>query len=227
MTRVAVSQSNYIPWIGYFELISSVSEFVFLDNVQYTSRDWRNRNQIKTPQGKLWLNLEVELSSKYSLIQEAKIVKAHQKFDHLETIRRNYRRSKFFDETFPQIKKFYESYTGDSLSDFNQHLIRSLARKLGIGTHFHNARDFPNKLNASSRILEICKTLNATVYVSGPSARDYLDTQLFESHDIDVEWFKYSNITYEQLWGKFDQNVSVLDSVLNSGWNILMYRGDR
>jgi len=227
MTRVAVSQSNYIPWIGYFELISSVSEFVFLDNVQYTSRDWRNRNQIKTPQGKLWLNLEVELSSKYSLIQEVKIVKAHEKFDHLETIRRNYRRSKFFDETFPQIKKFYESYTGDSLSEFNQHLIRSLACKLGIATHFHNARDFPNESNASKRILEICKALNASVYVSGPSARDYLDTQLFESHNIDVEWFKYSNITYEQLWGKFDQNVSVLDSVLNSGWDILMYRGDR
>ena len=225
MTRIAVSQSNYIPWIGYFELISSVSEFVFLDNVQYTSRDWRNRNQIKTPQGKLWLTLEVEVGKKSSLIQDVTVVKVEEKLNHLETIRRNYRRSRCFNETYPEIKEFYESFESNSLSGFNRHLIESFSRKLGIETNFHNASDFENETDASRRILEICKSLNASVYVSGPSARDYLNLELFESQKIEVEWFEYSNTPYEQLWGEFDRNVSVLDPILNNGWNILHDRG--
>jgi hypothetical protein len=221
MNRVAVSQSNYIPWIGYFELISSVNEFVFLDNVQYTNRDWRNRNQIKTPQGKLWLSLEVKVDKQNSLVQDAIIANVDEKLKHLETIRRNYRRSRYFDEVFPQIKEIYESYEGNSLSGFNRHLIESFAKNLGIETRFHNAADFPHATDASMRILEICKSLNASVYISGPSAREYLDTNLFKSHKIEVEWFDYAHIPYEQLWGEFDPNISVLDPILNNGWSVL------
>jgi|688.fasta_scaffold86642_4 hypothetical protein len=226
MTRIAVSQSNYIPWIGYFEMISSVSDFVFLDNVQYTHRDWRSRNQIKTPQGKLWLNLEVK-AEKNSLIQDAILVRKDEKFEHLDKIRRNYRRSRFFDEIFPEIEEIYGSYGGNSLSEFNQHLIESLSRKLGIATRFHNARDFPSETDASRRILEICKSLKAATYVSGPSAHNYLDLELFKSHQIEVEWFKYSNKPHEQLWGDFDQTISILDPILNNGWNVFLDRGDK
>jgi len=224
MTRVAVSQSNYIPWIGYFELISSVSDFVFLDNVQYTNRDWRNRNQIKTPQGKLWLSLDVEKGDKHSLIQEVVLVGVDSKAKHLESIRRNYRRSKFFGEIYPQLEQIYESYQGKSLSNFNQHLIECLSRKLGIETRFHDARNFSNNSDASRRILEICKGLKGSTYVSGPAAQDYLDLEVFKSNNIMVEWFEYSSKNYEQLWGDFDQSVSVLDPILNHGWNVLRDR---
>ena len=226
MKRVAVSQSNYIPWIGYFEMISSVSDFVFLDNVQYTNRDWRNRNQIKTPQGKLWLSIDVEFKDKHSLIQDVTFNGEESKKKHLEAIRRNYRRSKYFGEVFPEIVQFYESYQGNSLSDFNQHLIKSLSRKLGIDTCFHDAREFPRDVEASRRILQICLSLKADIYVSGPSAKEYLDMQIFKSNNIQVEWFEYPSKPYEQLWGDFDQSVSVLDSVLNNGWNILRNERD-
>ena len=221
MTRVAVSQSNYIPWLGYFQTISSVSDFVFLDNVQYTNRDWRNRNQIKTPQGKLWLSLDVESVEKNTLIQDVRFIHKEAKKKHLETIRRNYRRSEFFDEIFPEIEQIYESYQGDSLSEFNQHLISSLAFKLGIRTRFHDAREFPNSSDASRRILEICLSLKANTYVSGPSAQDYLDLEIFTSNSIQVEWFEYSIEAYQQLWGDFDPRVSVLDPILNNGWDVL------
>jgi len=224
MTRVAVSQSNYIPWIGYFEMISSVTDFVFLDNVQYTNRDWRNRNQIKTPQGKIWLSLEVDFEEKISLIQDVKILDKGTKNRHLEAIRRNYRRSKFFDEVFPEIVEFYESHQGDSLSDFNQHLIKSLSTKLGIRTQFHNAREFPIDSDASRRILEICLRLKASTYVSGPSAQDYLNMDIFKSNSIQIEWFQYSSDVYRQLWGDFNQYVSILDPILNNGWDVLRKR---
>jgi hypothetical protein len=225
MTRVAVSQSNYIPWIGYFEMISSVSDFVFLDNVQYTNRDWRNRNQIKTPQGKLWLSLDIETRNRNALIQDVMIVGNNVRSQHLESIRRNYRRSKYFSEIYPQIEQLYEDFQGNSLSDFNQHLIKSFSRKLGIETRFHNARDFPQETDPSKRILAICKRLQAITYVSGPAAKDYLDIGIFKLNDVKVEWFKYATEPYEQLWEDFDPHVSILDPVLNNGWNILRERG--
>ena len=224
MTRVAVSQSNYIPWIGYFEMISSVSDFVFLDNVQYTNRDWRNRNQIKTPQGKLWLSLEVDYKNKESLIQEVSIVGKNIRAKHLESIRRNYRRSKYFDQVYPQIEQMYNDFQGNSLSGFNQHLIETLSRNLGIQTRFHNARDYQQEADPSKRILQICKQLGAVTYVSGPAAKGYLDIEVFHLNNVKVEWFEYSNILYEQLWNDFDPHVSILDPVLNNGWNILRER---
>ena len=134
MKKVAICQSNYIPWIGYFELISSVSDFVFLDNVQYTRRDWRNRNQIKTPQGKLWLTINVKVDNDSELIQEVQFVDTDWKSEHLEAIRRNYRRSKFFDSIFPEIEQMYQSFDGFSLSQFNQHLICNISALLVIVT---------------------------------------------------------------------------------------------
>lgn len=224
MSRVAISQSNYIPWIGYFELISSVSDFVFLDNVQYTNRDWRNRNQIKTPQGKLWLNLEVEAKNKQTLIQDVTLVGRKSRIKHLESIRRNYRRSRYFNEVYPEIEKIYEDFKGNTLSDFNQNIIVSLSRKLGIECNFHNASDFPEVADASERILGICKKLQSHTYVSGPAAQDYLNLEIFKENNIKVEWFNYSKKQYEQLWGDFDQFVSILDPILNNGWNILRDR---
>lgn len=221
MRRVAISQSNYIPWIGYFELISSVSDFVFLDNVQYTPRDWRNRNQIKTPHGKLWLTINVKLHGDLNLIQEYYFVDTNWKSRHLEAIRRNYKRSKFFNSIFPEIEGMYHSYEGTSLSRFNQHLIYNISKRLGLATRFHNAADFTTSKIPSQRLLEICISLQATTYVSGPSARNYLDLTIFQDKDISTEWFEYSRKEYPQLWGNFQRNVSVLDPILNNGWGTL------
>lgn len=221
MKKVAICQSNYIPWIGYFELISSVSDFVFLDNVQYTRRDWRNRNQIKTPQGKLWLTINVKVDNDSELIQEVQFVDTDWKSEHLEAIRRNYRRSKFFDSIFPEIEQMYQSFDGFSLSQFNQHLICNISARLGIETRFHDATNFVTSNNNSQRLLDICMNLQASTYVSGPSAKDYLDVSIFRDKNVIIEWFEYSRKEFDQLWGNFQRNVSVFDPILNNGWNVL------
>lgn len=221
MKRIAISQSNYIPWIGYFEIIASVSDFVFLDNVQYTRRDWRNRNQIKTPQGKMWLTIDVKVPRNKDLIENTEFSNNEWKSIHLEAIRRNYRRTKFFDSIFPEIQEMYYGFDGLSLSSFNQHLIRDISTRLGINTKFHNAGDFMTSTNKSHKLFEICRSLQASTYVSGPSAKDYLDVILFSKNNISIEWFEYSNFKYAQLWGEFQRNVSVLDPILNNGWDVL------
>ena len=66
MKKVAILQSNYIPWKGYFDIIASVDEFIIFDDMQYTKRDWRNRNKIKTPQGLQWLTIPVKVKGKYN-----------------------------------------------------------------------------------------------------------------------------------------------------------------
>jgi hypothetical protein len=221
MSKVAISQSNYIPWLGYFELISSVSHFVFLDNVQYTKRDWRNRNQIKTPQGKLWLSADIVGVDESTLINEVQFANTDWKVKHLEAIRRNYRRSEYFASIFPEIEEIYNEYDGMSLSKFNQSVIQRVASKLGIETRFHTAGDFVTDSDPTMRLLEICLNLGASTYVSGPAAKGYMNLNLFDAHGVDIEWFVYSNRGYRQLWGEFDKAVTVLDPILNNGWEVL------
>jgi hypothetical protein len=76
--RIAIVQSNYIPWKGYFDLMRSVDEFVLFDDVQYTRRDWRNRNRIKTPRGPAWLTIPVNTGGHYlSPIKDITVSDAH------------------------------------------------------------------------------------------------------------------------------------------------------
>src|SRR3954465_9010354 len=92
--RVAIVQSNYVPWRGYFDLIASVDEFVLLDDAQYTKRDWRNRNRIKTAQGTRWLSVPVQVSGRYTqAIYDTFVADPDWARSHWETIRQTYARA--------------------------------------------------------------------------------------------------------------------------------------
>src|SRR5438046_4323553 len=92
--KAAIVQSNYIPWKGYFDLIRRVDEFILYDDVQYTRRDWRNRNLIKTPQGLRWLTIPVEVKGKYyQSIRDTKIADPVWAASHWQTIVHNYGRA--------------------------------------------------------------------------------------------------------------------------------------
>ena len=116
MSKIAILQSNYIPWKGYFHIIQNVDHFVFLDTAQYTVRDWRNRNQIKTPAGKLWLTVPTNGSQKMK-IKEV-IIDNSKKWaaEHLLTLERNYCRSPFFADFREFLQKVYKENSWEYLS---------------------------------------------------------------------------------------------------------------
>lgn len=218
MKRVAIVQSNYLPWKGYFDLIASVDQFVVLDNVQYTKRDWRNRNKIKTPGGPKWITVPVKSKGKFEqLISDVEIEGIDWVREHSNALETSYRKTPFFDSVMGVVQPLYDR-NHTKLSDLNIELLHTITRLLGIKTEILRASDLPVRSVRSQRLLDICCYLGAGVYLSGPAARSYLDLDLFKSSGLVVEWMQYGDYPeYAQPWGKFIHEVTILDLLFCCG----------
>jgi WbqC-like protein family len=217
--KIAISQSNYIPWKGYFDLIDSVDEFVFYDCAQYTRRDWRNRNWIKSPAGMIWLSIPVRTKGAYlEPISAIEVADVNWSTVHWMQIERCYARASSFRLVADFLSGLYRSMDTTMLSKINSTLVMGISGYLGVQTKFRDASEFLLQEGRSERLLGICQSVGATTYVSGPAARAYLDIELFSRHGIEVEWFDYSGYPeYPQLWGDFVHEVSIVDLLMNCG----------
>ncbi len=221
MKKIAILQSNYIPWKGYFDLIDSVDEFYIYDIAQYTKNDWRNRNQIKTENGIKWLTIPIKKKGSLQLkIKEVVIADDKWALKHLNIIEHVYKKSHYFDEVFPYIESLYEKASFlKHLSEINVLFITGICEIIDIKTAVFLVKDeqlLPSDRN--EKLVSICLKAQASRYLSGPSAKEYLDTQLFEENGIEIEWMSYKNYTvYDQLYGDFVHNVSILDVLFNVG----------
>ena len=217
MKRVAILQSNYIPWRGYFDLVASVDELVFYDDVQYTTRDWRNRNRIKTPQGPLWLTIPVG-NSVHRKIRDVGITNPQAGQAHWQRLHANYARAACYDEVAGWLQALYCEEEWTSLSAVNERFVRAICDRLGIATRLSRSSDYTLEDGRTERLVSICEQAGGSTYVSGPSARAYLDIAAFERARIDVSWFEYPAYPeHPQLWGDFVDNLSILDLLFNCG----------
>lgn len=219
MKKVAILQSNYIPWKGYFDLIAAVDEFVLYDDMQYTKRDWRNRNQIKTPHGVQWLTVPVSVKGKYfQKIRDTEIDNAEWASLHWKALLQNYRRAACFDEISAWFEPYYMKTSYTHLSQLNRSLIEAICRYLGIDTIIRNSWDYTMCDGQTERLVDLCVQAGATEYISGPSARDYIDQKLFVEQSIQLTWFDYSGYSeYPQMFGDFVHGVTILDLLFNCG----------
>lgn len=219
MKRIAISQSNYIPWKGYFDLINSVDEFVLYDTVQFTKNDWRNRNLIKTSDGLKWLTIPVSTAGRQGMtIAEAEVSSPSWRRQHWQSWQTHYARAHFFAAYSDELRSLYIEDGERRLSQINYSFLNAVCRWLGIETKISFSTEYPHAGERSARLLQICEQARASTYLSGPAARDYLDVDLFTRHGIQVEWMDYSGYpSYRQLHGPFEHRVSVLDLLLNEG----------
>jgi len=216
---VAIVQSNYIPWKGYFDLIRRSDVFVLFDDVQYTRRDWRNRNRIKTATGLQWLTIPVEVKGKYTQdIREVRIADSRWCDEHWKTLRHVYGKAPYFKEYSEQIEALFRDAQSDWLSEVNRHFIAGICELLGVHAEIRWSWEFTKEEGRSERLYGICRELGATSYLSGPAAKSYLDAELFARAGIAVEWMDYSSyLEYPQLYGPFEHGVTVLDLIFNCG----------
>lgn len=218
MKKVAISQSNYLPWKGYFDLLATVDEFILYDEVQFTKNDWRNRNKIKTPQGVQWMSVPVgrDLNRR---ICDVILPDSSWQAKHWKTLECNYRAAAHFLEVASVFEPLYTGRVYSGLSELNRKLIEAAASYLGVQTRLSSSSDYPSlSADRNERLVSLCLQAGAVEYVSGPAAKAYLDTSLFASHGIKVTWYDYSGYrTYPQLWGPFVHEVSILDMLFNCG----------
>ena len=217
--RVAAIQSNYVPWKGYFDAINVVDEFILLDEVQYTKRDWRNRNRIKTARGTQWLTVPVAVKDRFhQRIDETVVAEPGWAERHWQTLVHGYRRAACFDEVAPRLQDAYGAASFERLSEINRALLEVVCDLLGIATTLTWSTDYATTGTRGARILELCLAAGADEYVSGPAARSYMDEEEFGRHGIAVLWCDYDDYpSYPQLSEPFEHHVSILDLLFHTG----------
>lgn len=225
--RIAIVQSNYIPWKGYFDLIASVDEFVLYDDAQYTKRDWRNRNRIKTPRGPLWLTIPVTVKGRFDqLVRETRAANMDWAAKHWRSIRASYARAPFFSRYSTALEELFLGAQDASLSAINHRFITGLCRLLGIETRLSWSMAYTLEAERTARLAGICRQARASEYLSGPAARAYLDEQQFRNAGIAVIYADYGGYReYPQLYPPFDHYVSVIDLLMHTGPDALMHLG--
>jgi len=216
---VAIVQSNYIPWKGYFDLINAVDEFILYDDMQFTRRDWRNRNQIKAPNGLLWLTIPVESKGKYlQRVNETMISDPDWKAAHWRSIVHSYRRAAGFMELRDDLEDLYLGADDLALSAINYRFISRICAMLGIQTRLSWSSDYRLETERNQRLVSLCHQVGASIYVTGPSAKAYLDETVFRAEGLEVRYFDYQGYPeYEQLYPPFIHQVSVVDLLLSTG----------
>ena len=210
---VAILQSNYVPWKGYFDLMRRVDEFIIYDEVQYTRRDWRNRNRFKTPTGSRWLTIPVQVKGRYAQsIDETLVSDPHWGERHWSALRNWYGNTPYFDHYRPFLEEAYRDSHEERLSQINHRLLALVAGLLGIDTPMRLSTEYSSRGVKTERLLSICKAAGASVYMSGPAARAYLDESMFTDAGIAVRWMSYGPYPeYAQPYPPFEHHVSILD----------------
>jgi hypothetical protein len=219
--KVAILQSNYVPWKGYFDLIQEVDVFVIYDCVKYTKNDWRNRNIIYPKNGKQWLSIPIPASSVKVSIDKVQISDARWQKVHAKALSIGYARAQHFGQLQELIEGFLINKQWQSLSNLNIELICWICGKLGFKTEIRNAREFPLHHDRVEKLLGILQAIGATEYLSGPTAAGYLDSRefLFSERGIKLRYKSYGPyLPYKQLREPFEHMVSIVDLIANLPW---------
>lgn len=222
--KCVILQPSYIPWRGYFHQILKADVFVFYDDVQYDKRGWRNRNRIKTPQGLRWLSIPV-----YSHGAQTEHIPINQiqicwdsawNREHWLSIQHSYQKAPYFMDVAPLLEPIYQKRP-DLLADFTIEVTISIANTLGAkDTRFLRSSDFPNIHGTKTlRLINIVKAIGADHYISGPSAQDYIEEDLFHAAGIKLEYMQYDYEPYPQLYPPYEPQVSIIDLLFMTGKN--------
>ena len=225
--KVIITQSNYIPWKGYFTSMLHATHLVLYDDMQYTKRDWRNRNKIITNNGPSWLSIPVATKGRFfQKINETKIKDDRWNQKHWDKIKQNYRKAPFFYLYKDAFQKIYLEDLKDVqlLSSINRKMLENIIEILQLKINILDSRDFELIGDRTEKLVNICNQLDADEYFTGPSAKSYMQEDLFTQQGIKIKYYNLDGFPeYKQMWNGFDHHVSILDMIMNLGPDTIKY----
>ena len=226
MKSVVISQSNYIPWIGFFRLLNSCNEYIILDDVQFTRRDWRNRNIIRVSNEKKWLTIPLENKGQYkkARILEMKISDPDWSTKHYKLISSAYKAADFWPETAQVLVTLYKKTSCFiKLTDINRLFLEEMCRllkincKISISTDYYSLQEL-DRFNPSERLSSLARASGSSIYLSGPAAKSYLDLQIFKQVNIKVKYANYERISGQAAkTNDYFNTHSIVDTLANFG----------
>jgi hypothetical protein len=224
--RIAIFQSNYVPWKGFFDLIRAVDVFVLDDDVQYVKQSWRNRNRIKTRNGPIWLTVPVRFQTGQRIC-EIEIADRSWPARHWRAIGSAYAKAPAFDQVETLLKDLYGSADFQFLSEVNEHFLRGLCQWMRIATPFVRATELGVSGERNERVAAICHRMGATRLLNGPSAREHMNESRIGELGVAVEYASYDGYpVYPQLYEPFEHAVSIIDLLVHCGRDFPRYLKD-
>ena len=228
--KIVITQPNYLPWLGYFAQLNSCDLWVSLDDVQYSRREWQNRNRILDLSNKaVYLSVPIQKSPRSSKINQIVLSNDYQPYDHLEKIKRYYINAPYFNTVFPFLEDILHTsynYSEGSLSRFNVQIISQVCKKLGIYFDIKFSSDLSESIvaeTATQKLFQIAQHFNASSYLSSAGARDYMRSELhiFSEASIEVLWQDFVHKPYVQHLnnGGFVSHMSFIDYLFNCGFD--------
>lgn len=218
MNKLVVLQPGYLPWLGFFDQLNRSDIFIYYDDVQFDKHGWRNRNRIKSPQGILWLSVPVLTKGiEDKQIKDIQIDnRSNWNVKQLKTISMCYSKAAHFKSYFPELEELL-SKTWDNICELDIALVELISKWLKLERKIYRSSELGIYGSKSERLLNFCKHFGADNYLSGDSAQDYLDVDLFKKSNINVIWQNYEHPYYNQLYGEFIPYLSIIDLVFNMG----------
>ncbi len=214
----AIMQPTYLPWLGYFDLIQNTDMFVFLDHVQFSKQSWQQRNKIRDKNGEILLTVPIKHTlHKEAYIRDIKIDHIRMPLKkHLKSIQINYSKTKNYHQIKDEIEYIYtQDY--ELLLDFNIALIKFACRQMNLLQNFVFSSDLNIQGEKVETLINICKTLNATHYLSPLGSKMYIDeNNIFEEHSIQLSYQNYTHPIYRQYnYSDFISHLSFIDYLFN------------
>jgi hypothetical protein len=214
---LSAHQPAYLPWLGYFDKIARADVFVYLDTVQFEKNSFINRNQIKTPQGAMWLTIPIKTKGHTSASLRTTEIDDAQPWrtKHLKSIEMNYRKAPRFEECYPKIETLIRM-PETNLAEYCFQQLQFWLKELAIDTQVVRSSELSVNSTKSDLVLDLCQHFSADHYLSGALGRDYLIEDDFKKAKISVEYQCFTLRNYPQLWGEFIPYLSILDVWMNT-----------
>jgi hypothetical protein len=221
LKTIAILQSNYIPWRGYFDIIAAVDEFLLFDEVQFTRRDWRNRNRIMVQGKPHWLTIAVKTKGNFDVpINEVEVADPAWAEKHWRTIAAAYGKAEHFALYRSGLEQAYAAAALlPRLSDINELFLKLLIGFLDLPDCIGHTTSVARRAQTpTDRLVEICLARGADAYLSGPAAKAYIETERFAYAGVDLRYADYSGYpVYDQKAAIFEPGVSMLDALMRCG----------
>ena len=217
MTVVSIHQPQFIPYIGFFHKVAQSNIFVILDDVEATRKDFTNRNRVKGPNGANWITVPVKEKNGV-VIRDMEISSQNDwKSEHLKTIQYFYGKCPYFSSYYDEFQRIYRNFESSNILELDTALLQWIFSALNLDVQIDYSSKYHITTNKSQRLVDICRSVEASTYISGPGGRNYLESDLFKENSINLEIQDFHHPVYPQRFEGFMENLSVLDLLFNCG----------
>lgn len=213
MKRLAIMQPYFFPYLGYFQLIKAVDEFVVYDDVNFIKQGWITRNKILLNQNEHYITLHAGGISSNKKINE--ILVGNNRGKLLKTIEQAYKKAPFFENVYPLISEIL-SDGSTQLSKYLAASIQKISSFLGINTTFTLSSQIEknNNLSGQDKVIEICKKLKANQYINAIGGKELYHKDIFLNHNIELKFLRSFEVNYKQFNNDFIPWLSIIDILM-------------